>query len=340
MRKALLGFGLAALAVAAPAHADTLLDRVDGLTLASNGALEHFNGLLIGADGRVLRVLHPGEPRPAHEAAIDGHGRVAMPGLVAPPMRLIATGLELAGPSRAMAKGAVRAPRAEDRDLALATVQPLLLSRGITAVADMGTTIEDWQAYRRSGDEGTLNIRIVSYAGGTQQMELIGGPGPTPWLYNGLLRMSGVWIEAPHGTPRLNDVQVKNLMSRAAMDHFQAAIWADSAAMRAQIFAAITELQGTYEGDRRWRIEQSAPLTRLPDPLARLALGADAPVVELAAQTIGAARSAFAENRFGRLAAGMAADFVLLDRNPLQAGAEPPRVLATYVGGRQVYQAN
>ncbi|NCU12531.1 MAG: amidohydrolase family protein, partial [Sphingomonadaceae bacterium] len=83
-------------------------------------------------------------------------------------------------------------PRPEDRDLALAKAQDILLSRGVTGIADMGTSIEDWQAFRRAGDSGTLKVRIMAYAAGTEQMALIGGPGPSPWLYEDRLRLNGV----------------------------------------------------------------------------------------------------------------------------------------------------
>jgi hypothetical protein len=43
----------------------------------------------------------------------------------------------------------------------------------------MGTSIEDWQAYRRAGDRNELYIRIMAYAAGVDQMALIAGPGPT-----------------------------------------------------------------------------------------------------------------------------------------------------------------
>ncbi len=45
----------------------------------------------------------------------------------------------------------------------------LLLKRGVTAVADMGIGIEDWQSYRRAGDAGNLRIRIMAYAGSVRR---------------------------------------------------------------------------------------------------------------------------------------------------------------------------
>ena len=84
----------------------------------------------------------------------------------------------------------VRQPK--DYDAALAQAQTALLSRGVTAIADMGTTIEDWQAYRRAGDRGALQVRIMGYARGMDQAQMIAGPGPTPWLYDDRLRLGGV----------------------------------------------------------------------------------------------------------------------------------------------------
>ena len=43
-----------------------------------------------------------------------------------------------------------------------------------------------------AGDNGTLRLRIMAYAGGTEAMELIGGPGPSPRLYDHKLRHNGV----------------------------------------------------------------------------------------------------------------------------------------------------
>ena len=62
----------------------------------------------------------------------------------------------------------------------------------------------------------------------------------------------------------------------------------------------------------------------------------------LAAYTTGGAYAGFAENRFGRLAPGLRADFVLVDRDPLLAGASDLRetkVLETWVGGRKVWSS-
>lgn len=333
----------------------------------------------------------------------------------------------------------VPAPRPEDRDVALANAQQILFKRGVTAVADMGTGIEDWQAYRRAGDANKLYVRIMAYARGIDQMILIGGPGPSPWLYQDRLRLNGVklyldgalgsrgaWLKAPYadapatrGLPQLNQTQLGNLMSRAAMDNFQVAIHAIGDQANATVIGAITDLSETYKGDRRWRIEHAQIVdpkdiarfaksgaiasmqpvhqtsdrlmaeARLgPDRLAgaypwkslkaagvRLAFGSDAPVEladpwaglaaaisrqgpdgqpeggwqpkelvspaeALAAYTADAAYAGFAEGRFGRLAPGLRADFVLVDTDPLTANPAQVRatkVLETWIGGGKVW---
>jgi predicted amidohydrolase YtcJ len=172
---------------------------------------------------------------------------------------------------------AVPAPRPDDYDLALAKAQDILLARGVTAAADMGTTIQDWQSFRRAGDAGWLRVRIMSYAAGPEAMELIGGPGPTQWLYADKLRMGGVklyldgalgsrgaWLKAPYaddpkntGLPLMNTTQLRNVMSRAALDKFQIAVHAIGDAANAEVLSAIEELAQTYTGDRRWRIEHA-----------------------------------------------------------------------------------
>ncbi|MBS0482937.1 MAG: amidohydrolase [Proteobacteria bacterium] len=382
----MLGRCLAALLVALPAQADTLIDNVDGMTLDDTNGIEHFNGLLIGNDGRIIQVLHRGEKRPGKvDYMVDGKGRVMMPGLIDAHAHVMGIGfaaltldlsetkslaeaqariaayaaahpdrpwilgrgwnqeqwklgrfptaaeLDLAvgdrpvwlmrvdghagwANSRTLAVAGVTAltkaptggrieriapggrpagvlvdsatdlvdkvvppPRPEDRDLALATAQQLLLKRGVTAVADMGTSIEDWQSFRRAGDNGSLRVRIMSYAAGTEAMALIGGPGPGPWLYDDKLRLNGVKLyldgalgsrgaslKAPYadapGTKGLRivtDTQLKNLMSRAAFDHFQVAVHAIGDEANAALLGAIEDLAQTYKGDRRWRIEHA-----------------------------------------------------------------------------------
>jgi predicted amidohydrolase YtcJ len=163
------------------------------------------------------------------------------------------------------------------RDQALAKAQQILLGYGITATADMGTSAEDWLVMRRAGDAGQLRVRIMAYGSGVDSALAIGGTRPTPWLYGDRLRLVGVklyadgalgsrgaWLKQPYkdkpdqrGLPFHSDAEIRNLMSRAAMDNFQVAVHAIGDAANAQILGAIEELADTYKGDRRWRIEHA-----------------------------------------------------------------------------------
>lgn len=179
-----------------------------------------------------------------------------------------------------LVRDSIPPPRPEDRDLAFALAQSSLLANGITAVADMGTSIEDWQTYRRAGDLGTLRIRIISYADAPETMELIGGPGPTPWLYQDRLRLNGLrlvvdgslgsrgallsepYADAPETRGRLllSSAQLRNRMSRAALDNFQTAVHAIGDLANAEVLGAIAELTTSYTGERRWRVEHAQVL--------------------------------------------------------------------------------
>jgi predicted amidohydrolase YtcJ len=292
------------------AQADVLIDNVNGMTLDREGKVERFTGLLVGNDGRIAQVLQRSDKRPGKvDYKVDGKGRVVIPGLIDSHIRLMNLGLWLLTGKRTEAT-----PRPEDRDLALARAQRLLFERGITAVADMGTTIEDWQTYRRAGDLGMLQLRIMAYAEGVEAMILIGGPGPTPWLYDDRLRMGGVKLtldgpllsraaalKTPYGdapaskvTLHLNDTQLKNLLSRAAMDNFQAAVEASGDKASAAVLDALGELTDTYKGDRRWRIEQAEVF----DPVDMPRLAGKGVVISMQPQQESAA-STLAEARLG-----------------------------------------
>jgi predicted amidohydrolase YtcJ len=338
----------------------------------------------------------------------------------------------------ALVEKAVPARQPKDYDAALAKAQDALLARGVTAIADMGMDIRDWQAFRRAGDRGALRVRIMAYAAGAEQAALIAGSAPTPWLYDDRLRLGGVkllvdgalgsrgaWLKAPYadaptqtGIPILTPAQLRNQMSRAAMDGFQLAVHAIGDRGNAEVLDAIDELAATYKGDRRWRIEHAqivdpADLPRFAlngtiasmqpqhessdwkmaiarlgparlggayawksmlDNKVPLAFGSDVPVepadpfiglksaltrtdshdepfggwlpeqrVTLAdalrAYTWGAAYAGFAEQRFGNLAPGQRADFLILDKDiELARPADLPQtqVREVWIGGQRV----
>lgn len=390
--------GAILLASAVPASADTLIDNVDGFTLDAEGRVERFNALLIGNDGRVAQIFQRGMQRPARaDFRLDGKGRVLMPGLVDSHVDLAALGLSLLGPAPAGAR-----PRPEDRDVAFAKAQQHLHERGITTVSDMGTTIEAWQTYRRAGDHGRLSLRIAAFAPTPDSMALIGGPGPGPWLYDDRLHFNGLHVAPAAPTPRptaakvkaaavrepVAAVQLKNLLSRAAIDRFQVAVDVRDFAATSTALDAVGEVAATYPGDRRWRIElaqsadgtvaarlaqhgaaigfatapavaaQSQPWRGLAAQKVRFSFGSNAPAGKiepfallgyglnreetLLGLTAGGAWASFGEGRFGRIAIGQRADFILLDRDPMLASPEELRAIKvsqTWVGGKLVWQA-
>ncbi len=375
---------LAAVTLAVPAHAETLVDNVNGVTLDEDGKLVRFTGLVIDKDGKVKDLLDRKDKRPERpDFKEDGKGRTMIPGLIDAHGHVIGMGFQLmlldlsdtnslaeaqaairkyaaenpempwiigrgwnqekwglgrfptasdldaAVPDRpvwlervdghagwansaAMAAANVTAaskapeggriemaagkpsgvfvdaavalvdsakpkPLARDIDRALYLAQQKLLSQGITAIADMGTSIAEWQSYRRAGDKKQLAVRILSYGGDIDNMAIIAGSEPTPWLYDDHLRMVGVklyldgalgsrgaWLKAPYsdapgqkGLPLLTPAQLRNKMVRASMDKFQVAIHAIGDAANAEALDAIADLTADLPGERRWRIEHA-----------------------------------------------------------------------------------
>ncbi|MES2498348.1 MAG: amidohydrolase [Pseudomonadota bacterium] len=236
---------------------------------------------------------------------------------------------------------AVPAMLPRDRDAALAKAQDILLGYGITATADMGTSSDDWQVMRRAGDTGRLRVRIISYAGGIPTLLAIAGTGPTPWLYDGRLRMIGVklyddgalgsrgaWLKAPYadakgqrGLQFLEDAKLRNLMSRAAMDGFQTAVHAIGDAANAQVLDAIDELAATYKGDRRWRIEHAQIVD--PADLPRFAKNGVVASMQPVHQT---SDRQMAEARLGpaRLGGAYAWQAMIDNKVPLAFGSDYP----------------
>ena len=66
------------------ALADTLIDNANGIQVDVHGKLQRFTGLVIGKDGRVVKLLAKGDPRPAalYDARTDANGRTLLPGLI------------------------------------------------------------------------------------------------------------------------------------------------------------------------------------------------------------------------------------------------------------------
>lgn len=412
-----------ALALTGPVHADTLIDNVSGLTPDGKGGIESFRALQIGDDGRIVKVFQQSPdlqplpekrgrhrkkdrqpPKPAFAYRYDGKGRVLIPGFVDSHADVMGLGLALLKAKAGFKGTPAGEPRPEDRDLALAEAQDLFLKHGFTTVTDMGTTIANWQTYRRSGDRGALRLRIISYAAGVPDMLLIGGPGPGPWLYDDKLKFNGIDIDMKHMsvTNRDDGTQLRNLISRGAIDNFQVAITVHGAEQISAALAALEEIVLTYKGERRWRIEDadrivpgdvarmkalgvfatvqpgmpvalaaepapsaaslaapwrtmidagvpvsfaSAPDDTVPNPFADMAAatrpGALTGQQALAAWTSDGAKAALAEDNLGRIAPGLRADFLLIDRNPLLTAPGEigqTRILEVWIDGQLAWK--
>jgi predicted amidohydrolase YtcJ len=368
----------------AAAHADSLIENVNGMTIDSEGKVIRFTAMLVDDDGKVKQLLDRRDKRPREvDFQFDGKGQTLIPGFFDAHGHVMGTGfaaltLDLSdtktlaealakiaqyaadNPSRQWIMGngwnqetwelgrfptaaeldavvpdrpvflsrvdghaawvngpamtaagisasskspsggtivklggkpsgifvdaavglfdqAIPAPKPVEFDLALGKAQNILLANGVTSIADMGTTMQDWQSFRRAGDKGQLKIRIISYAGGIDNMIAIAGPSPSPWLYDDHLKLAGVklyidgalgsrgaLLKQPYadmpgesGLAMLTSAQLKNKMSRAAMDGFQTAVHAIGDQANDEALSAVEELRETYKGDRRWRIEHA-----------------------------------------------------------------------------------
>ncbi len=186
-------------------------------------------------------------------------------------------------------------PGALERDKALATALAHLAAHGITSVHDMGTTPADWNLYRAFGDSGRLSVRITGYAAGMDAVDQIAPLGPTPWLYDGRLRLQGVklyldgalgsrgaWLKAPYadepghrGLRLLDPAKLRNLMSRANFVGYQLAVHAIGDAANAELLDAYAEIAPAYGPRLRNRIEHAQLLDPADIPRFR-ALGVTA----------------------------------------------------------------
>ena len=72
---------LAAL-LASPAWPSTLIDHANGIQVDAAGHLQHFSGILIGDDGKVVRLLLGNEARPRATTTVDAGGRTMLPGII------------------------------------------------------------------------------------------------------------------------------------------------------------------------------------------------------------------------------------------------------------------
>ena len=180
-------------------------------------------------------------------------------------------------------------PNDADRDRALAEAQRLMLANGLTAAADMGTSVDDWDAMRRLGEAGRLDVRIIGYSAGLEPIKAISGNAPSAWLYGDRLRMAGVklyadgalgsrgaWLKRPYadkpdtrGLRFLSDPELMLQAGQAASGGAQVAIHAIGDAANDQVIGTFERLRASHPGDRRWRVEHVQVID--PGDISRLA---------------------------------------------------------------------
>ena len=220
--------------------------------------------------------------RPVVLQRVDGHAVVAnsaamkAAGVTAttetPAGGRIENGLFVDNATGLIAKAIPVATNAE-LDQALAKSQDILLSYGVTGVGSMSTTTGDWDAFRRAGDAGTLNVRLMSYMVADQALQT--KQAPTGWMYGDRLRLVGVkifadgalgsrgaWLKQPYadkpdtrGLQFHSDAEMLGIADAAASRGFQIATHAIGDAANAQVISTYEALSKKYGRDRRWRIE-------------------------------------------------------------------------------------
>jgi len=220
--------------------------------------------------------------RPVWLERVDGHAAVANSAAMraagvtgqtpAPPGGRIENGL-FVDAARALIDKAVPRPTPAELDQVMAKAQDILLRNGVTGVGAMSTSLDDWNAMRRVGEAGRLQIRIIAYGEGVDLVHTLGKP--TPWMYGDRLRMGGIkfyadgalgsrgaWLKQPYadkpdtrGLQFHSDAEMLSLADMAASHGFQVATHAIGDAANAQVIGVYEQLSKKYGTNRRWRIE-------------------------------------------------------------------------------------
>ncbi|WP_300973811.1 amidohydrolase [Sphingomonas sp. LHG3406-1] len=236
--------------------------------------------------------------RPVWLERVDGHASVgngaalAAAGVTAatkaPPGGEIIDGM-FVDAATALVDRHVPAPTAKMRDAALARAQQALFSRGLTAVADMGTSRPEWDAMNLAYGTGGLKIRIMSYAAGSDALQAIEADRSPGWRWEDRLRLTGVklysdgalgsrgaWLKAPYadaphtrGLPLISPEELVKQGRAAAGRGHQLAVHAIGDAANDMVLGAFAAI-GCSQGDRRCRVEHAqivdgADLNRFAD---------------------------------------------------------------------------
>ena len=183
--------------------------------------------------------------------------------------------------ARELIDKAVPAPSDAQRDEAFAKAQDILLGSGVTGAGSMSTTVDDWKTFRRAGDAGRMQVRLMVYLlddflpAGVDPFKTV--PKPTGWMYgdrlravgtkffaDGALGSRGAWLKRPYadkpdttGNQLHSDAELRAAEDVAAARGFQIATHAIGDAANAQAIGNYEWLNGKYGPDRRWRVEHA-----------------------------------------------------------------------------------
>src|SRR5438270_157500 len=78
--------------------------------------------------------------------------------------------------ARSLIDKAIPAPNQQQMDLALAKAQEILLGFGVTGVGSMSTSLDDCKTFRRPGDSGHLQVRLMAYLLGPEALTRVHHP--------------------------------------------------------------------------------------------------------------------------------------------------------------------
>lgn len=235
--------------------------------------------------------------RPVWLERVDGHAAIANskamelagygPATAVPSGGRVERGLFVDSAMELVAKAIPEATPAMN-DSMLAEAQKALLAVGIVGAADMGTDVDDWQAYQRAGRAGTLKVRIFSYAAGLSNWRIIHDGTPTGWTFgdrlalvgtklyaDGALGSRGAFLKEPYAdkpdTRGLSLIDSDALYGQAyevSEGGGQLAVHAIGDAANAQVIGVFEKIGDTYGRYHRPRIEHFQVVA--PADIARL----------------------------------------------------------------------
>ena len=213
--------------LAGPAHADVLIENVDGIRIDEDGDLDRFTALWVDDDGTIIEVLDKGDKRPERPTYLsDMEGRVIVPGMIDAHLHVMGIGF-----------GALTLDLSQTNSLeeALALIaefaqanpgRPWILGRGwnqekwglgrFPTAEELDSAVSDRPVFleRVDGHAGWANSRAIEMAGITgKTKDPAGGrierdAGGTP---------SGVFVDAAAATATFLHIYTRFLIENNAL---------------------------------------------------------------------------------------------------------------------------